>query len=460
MRFNAGVVALVLCACARPSESAPVTVEGGITINVNLPNTTFSLPNGLVVVLHQESTAAAVHVHVRYDVGARDDPAGRSGLAHLVEHLMFRPSKHGGQRDYMQWMAACAGEANGTTSSDTTDYFATLPPSELATALWLESDRMAYPLARLDDALFTTERDVVLNEWRQRYENVDYGQVELLARAALFAGTPYERPPIGRIDELQAASLTDAQAFARTYYRPHNATLVIAGAFDVPVAQELVTRYFGSIAPGSPSPRVAPPAAPVGKKSASVRVAADVPMAMITVAWAGPGVHAPGYQELEYGFDVFCWDVLQKLTVGKKLAHRVDCDVDPARLASEPMLEVTIEPGTSVDAVLSIVEEELARAKHLGRAHAWGNFSEFQRREVLASTTTLETLTGRTAQLLHGLEYHGAADSVRTDLGAILAVHPSNVGAAVEQFLLNGSRVTVVVTPTPGAPRAGRVVQR
>ncbi|MDB4934858.1 MAG: Zinc protease, partial [Labilithrix sp.] len=245
---------LAVAACGgsgRPSSNAP---DGALTINIALPIEELDLPNGLHVVLHQERSASLALVHVRYHVGSKDDPQGRSGFAHLFEHLMFRGSKNTGTKDYQQWLEDVGGITNAETDLDTTDYHAYVPPGALPRAIWLEADRMAYPLAPLDEAGFAHERDVVKNEWRQHYEDVPLGNLDSIAREAIYGiSHPYGTSTIGRADELDKATLAEARAFARAYYRPNNATLIVCGLFDVASTRELVTKYFGTI-PAGPAP--------------------------------------------------------------------------------------------------------------------------------------------------------------------------------------------------------------
>jgi predicted Zn-dependent peptidase len=214
----------------------------------------YTLPNGLRVILSEDHRAPQVAVSVWYHVGAANQRPGKSGFAHLFEHMMFSGSEHVPQPD--QVLAAIGAQANGSTNFDRTNYFETVPAIQLPTALWLESDRMGFLLPTLDQKKLETQRDVVSNELRQRIENQPYGRTFLALCDTLYPKPhPYFHCVIGAVEEIQAASLEDVRAFFQEFYRPSNATLALVGDFDPKVARELVTRYFGPLPSGAVPPR-------------------------------------------------------------------------------------------------------------------------------------------------------------------------------------------------------------
>lgn len=429
-------------------------------INVNLVTDKFVLPNGLLVVLHREPTASSAFVEVRYHVGSKDDPAGRSGFAHLFEHLMFQGSRHTGDKDHMQWLEDYGGESNASTNEDHTDYHESVPTSALPLALWLESDRMAYPLDRTDVDKFTKEREVVKNEYRQHYDDVPYGHVANIARAAVFGDDhPYGRPTIGDPHQLDGVTLEELRTFAKTYYRPNNATLVVCGAFDTAAMKELVTKYFATIPPGPPPPaRAFPPPALARDKRIEVQAGVQAPMVML--AWPAPPVHGEGYAELRYALRFFSGRVHYRLVTEKKIADDVDVDVDTGKLGSLVLVTVRLKPGESPSTAISVVEEYLNEATRVGRLYPWNTFGDYRTRAVVNEVTSLERLSGRAAQILHGIEYHEERETVQLDLKKLLAVRAEDVGAALDDLIVDRPRVTIVVTPTPSAPRAGKVASR
>ncbi|MBS2019956.1 MAG: insulinase family protein [Deltaproteobacteria bacterium] len=428
-------------------------------INVNLVTDKFVLPNGLLVVLHREPTASSAFVEVRYHVGSKDDPPGRSGFAHLFEHLMFQGSRHTGDKDHMQWLEDFGGESNAGTNEDHTDYHESVPTSALPLALWLESDRMAYPLDKTDADRFTKEREVVKNEYRQHYDDVAYGHVANIARTAVFGEDhPYARPTIGDPRELDAITLDELRSFARTYYRPNNATLVVCGAFDTAAMKALVTKYFGTIPPGPPPPTRSF-RAPALTKDRRIEVQAGVEAPLVTLAWPGPPMHGEGYAELRYGLHFFEGRAHHRLVTEKKIADDVDIDIDTGKLGSLVLATVRLKPKESPSTAISVLEEYLTEASRMGRLYPWDTFRDHRTRAVVSEVTALERLSGRARQILHGIEYHEERETVQLDLKRLLAVRAEDVGAALEGILADRPRVTVVVTPTPGAPRAGRVTR-
>ena len=209
----------------------------------------YSLSNGLDVVLHEDHSLPTVAVNVWYHVGSKDEEPGRTGFAHLFEHVMFEGSKHH-NRNYFEPLQKAGGVLNGSTALDRTNYWENVPSNYLELALWLESDRMGFLLDALDQKRFDVQRDVVKNERRQSYENRPYGSSYLLLQPALFPlPHPYNWPTIGSQEDLEAASLDDVKGFFSKFYGPSNASLAIAGDFDPDRAKGWIEDYFGDIPP-------------------------------------------------------------------------------------------------------------------------------------------------------------------------------------------------------------------
>lgn len=456
-----GALALTLTACGggprSPGGNAP---EGTLTINIALPVEELDLPNGLHVVLHQERSSSLALVYVRYYVGSKDDPQGRSGFAHLFEHLMFRGSRNTGEKDYHQWLEDVGGSTNAFTTLDNTDYHAYVPPAALPRAIWLEADRMAYPLATLDEAGFAHERDVVKNEWRQNYEDVPLGNLDAIAREAIYGiSHPYGTRTIGTAEELDKATLAEARTFARTYYRPNNATLVVAGLFDVAATREMVKRYFGTI-PAGPPPAVRSIPPPRLERSQRIEVEAAVEGPAVLIAWPAPATHGDGMEELGYGFGFFAGRVRRRLVTEKKIANEVDTYYHHSRLGGTATVLVKLKPGESPATTVSVIDEYLAEASRLGRQWSFDGFGNYKTRALVSELGTMEGLEGRAQRILHDIELHGAPNSMKQDLRKLQGVDAADVGAAVEHFLIDSPRVMLVVRPNASAPRAGRKVAR
>jgi zinc protease len=211
----------------------------------------YTLPNGLEVILHEDHSTPIVAVDTWYHVGSGDEQVGRTGFAHLFEHIMFMGSQHVPVGAFDQMLEAAGADNNGSTTEDRTNYYETLPSNALPLALWLDSDRMGFLLPTMDLAKVNLQRDVVKNERRQRVDNQPYGRADEVILAALYPKShPYSWPVIGSMTDLSAASLTDVQNFFKTYYAPNNATLAIAGDFNPDSVKKMVAQYFGSIPRG------------------------------------------------------------------------------------------------------------------------------------------------------------------------------------------------------------------
>jgi zinc protease len=374
---------------------------------------------------------------------------------------MFRGSKNTGTKDYQEWLEDVGGITNAETDLDTTDYHAYVPPGALPRALWLEADRMAYPLAPLDETGFANERNVVKNEWRQHYDDVPLGNLDSIAREAIYgAAHPYGTSPIGRADELDKATLAEARAFAATYYRPNNATVVICGLFDVASTRDLVKRYFGTIPAGpSPAARSMPRTRIAPAQEIAGEAAVEGPAVM--VAWPAPEVHGDGTEELSYGFMYFGGTVRHRLVTEKKIANDVDTHYERGRLGGMASIVVKLKPGQSPSTAISVIDEYLSLSSRLGRQWSWDHFGDYKTRALVNEIGTMEGLGGRAQRILHDIEMHGAPNSMQQDLKHLQAIDSADVGAAVEHFLIDGPRVTVVVKPNASAPRAGiKVVSR
>lgn len=219
-----------------------------------IPFEKYTLPNGLEVILHVDRTVPIVAVNTWYKAGSGDEQPGRTGFAHLFEHIMFMGSQHVPVGKFDEWLEAAGASNNGSTNFDRTNYYETGPSNALPLMLWLDADRMGYLLPTMDQEKLDLQRDVVKNERRQNVENVPYGRFfEALLPALFPAGHPYSWEPIGSMTDLSAASVDDVSRFFRTYYAPNNASIAIAGDFDVDSARTWIARYFGDL-PRAPDP--------------------------------------------------------------------------------------------------------------------------------------------------------------------------------------------------------------
>src|SRR5688500_10112185 len=292
-----GALALALTAALGVTAFVPAEVHAQAAqgTSVDIPYQEFTLPNGLRVIVHEDHKAPIVAVNIWYHVGSKDEPAGRSGFAHLFEHLMFNGSENNPGEFFEPFELVGATDMNGTTNSDRTNYFQNVPTTALDMALWMESDRMGHLLGAIDQKTLDEQRGVVQNEKRQG-ENQPYGQVwDLLGKTMYPASHPYHHSTIGSMADLNAASLEDVKNWFRTWYGPNNAVLVLAGDIDLATAKQKVAKYFGHI-PASPT--MAQPKVDVAQRSESTRSTLEdkVPQARVYRVW---NVAQYGSQDLD-----------------------------------------------------------------------------------------------------------------------------------------------------------------
>jgi zinc protease len=294
---------------------------------MHIPTERFSLENGLRVVLSEDHSVPLVALNVWYGVGSRNEVPGRTGLAHLFEHMMFQGSEHVEGTGHIAHVERVGGSVNGTTWLDRTNYYETVPSSELELALWLESDRLGWYLPALTQEKLDNQRSVVKNERRQRIDNQPYGDWDERLMMLLFPPDhPYHHPVIGSMVDLDAASLDDVRDFFRTYYAPNNAVLTLAGDFDPAQARELVERWFGPIPRGPAVPPISGrPDVPTRMDAeARDRVQGDVPLARVYL----------GYRTGKYGDpEFYTAEVAAELLAGGKSARLYDVLVRERRVA-------------------------------------------------------------------------------------------------------------------------------
>jgi zinc protease len=274
---------------------------GAVPALPHYPFTLHRLDNGLRVVISEDHLAPVVAVNIWYDVGSRHETPGRTGFAHLFEHLMFQGSRHVGRNDHFGLLSAAGGTLNGTTWCDRTNYYETVPANHLETALWLEADRMGGLLDALDQQNLDNQREVVKNEKRQSRDNQPYGAwLDLVHELAFPPGHPYQHSTIGSMADLDAASLEDARAFYSTWYGPDNAVLSIVGDVDTAETLAAVQRYFGGIPAKGGYPSPPPSGLPPHIGTEIRRVVPDrVPVPRVFAAYRCPPFGTPEYDAVE-----------------------------------------------------------------------------------------------------------------------------------------------------------------
>jgi len=422
---------------------------------------TYTLPNGLTVVLSQDRRLPIVGVNLWYHVGGANEAPGRSGFAHLFEHLMFQGSKHrpGNEQDFAGLLeAAGSSDLNASTWNDRTNYFETLPSNRLELALWLESERMAFLLDGLDKTKLDTQRDVVRNERRQSVENTPYGKAEIRLVELLFPKPhPYFGAVIGSHEDLQAATLEDVKSFFRTFYAPANASLVIAGDFDPAEARALVEKYFGPIprAPKPPVPGVK--TLPVTRQLRET-LTDDVQLSRLFVGVIAP----PAWTEEEFAYDVVqeilaggkTGRLYRALVFDRELAQEVDMATDKSTFGSTSEIRVTVKPGHLPAEAEAVLNAELERLANTPPSDA--ELKRAQRNLEARLYRGLERLNGNgsRADLLNAMQMWRADPGFVNQLvGRYRGVTAKQVQETVRRVLAHDARVVLIVNPANPAAR-------
>jgi zinc protease len=431
------VVALSLALPAR--ASAPV----------DIPFETFKLPNGLRVVVHEDRKAPIVAVNIWYHVGSKNEPPGKTGFAHLFEHLMFQGSENYAGEFFEPFELVGATEQNGTTNFDRTNYFQNVPTTALDMALWMESDRMGHFLGAIDQALLDEQRGVVQNEKRQR-ENQPYGRVwEQLYRSLYPADHPYSWMPIGSMEDLDAATIDDVREWFRNWYGPNNAVLVLAGDIDVATAKQKVARYFGDIPASPPMGRPGKWVAERGEATRDV-LYDRVPQGRIYRAWT---VAQYGHQDVERlqllarvlgGSTSSRLD--RRLVHELQLADNVSASLMPLQLSGVFMVTATVKAGVDPARVEAILDEELARLVREGPTVAELEQAKTSYRAgFIRGIERVGGFGGKSDVLAGCAVYANDPGCFRAQLARLESATAAELRAAGERWLVRGSHTLTVV---------------
>ena len=424
---------------------------------IKIPFDSYTLANGLTVITSIDRTTPTVAVNMWYHVGSKNEVKGRTGFAHLFEHVMFTGSGHVPYGLHDKLTEGVGGSNNGTTSNDRTTYYETVPSNYVESALWLESDRMGFLLDSLDLAKLNAQRDIVKNERRQSVDNQPYGRAfEILAQATYPASHPYSWDVIGSMEDLSAATEEDVKNFFRLYYAPNNAFLSIVGDFDPVQTKAWVQKYFGDIPRGKPITR--PTVAPVTLDAERRLVYEDkVQVPRLYVSWPTVG---------ENHDDRFALDVLGAVLSGPRTARLTKALVYDKQTAASVsafqgtnedvgdfVMTITPRPGNSLtdleqaaDAVIDKLKAEGPTAEEIQKATAG---------EELAFVRGLESNLGKAMRLADGAGFHGDPGYFRTEYARGQSVTAADVKRVANKYLTKG-RVVLSIVPTGKLDQAAK----
>jgi zinc protease len=417
---------------------------------VTLSFSKHTLANGLDVVLHEDHDCPIVAVNIWYHVGSKNERPGHTGFAHLFEHLMFEGSQHH-DHGYFQPLQGAGGTLNGSTNADRTNYWEVVPANAFELALWMESDRMGYLLPALTEAKFANQRDVVLNERRQNYENRPYGLAPMATLAALFPPEhPYHWTTIGEIEDLRAVQLDEVMAFFERYYHPANASIAIAGDLDTAEALDLVDRYFGEIRPGQP----AAPVRAAANLTSDVRVLLEdrVELPRLYLAWLTPAMFAEGDADLDLANDLLANGktsrLYRRLVFDERIATDVHASQNSREIAGYTQIVATAAPGHTLSEIEAIVIDEIARlvatgptAEEMerGRAQAESQF--------IFRLQTVGGFGGKSDQLNAYNVFLRDPSYFDRDLARYRSVTAESMRRTVQRYLDPAARVTLSIVP-------------
>lgn len=399
----------------------------------------YKLDNGLEVILYQDNSLPSVAVNIWYRVGSANEVPNKTGFAHLFEHMMFQGSENIPKEGHFRYIQEAGGNLNGSTSIDRTNYYETLPSNYLELALWLEADRMGFMLPGLTQEKLDNQKDVVMNERRQRYENQPYGlSWEILFSNLFSEGHPYSWPTIGWMKDIEKFELDDVRNFFKAYYTPNNATLIIGGNFDINTAKELVEKYFGDIPSGNSIAEIIAEQQELNESKKIVHKD-NVQLPRIYLAWHTDKAFSPDDAALDILAEILSSGkssrLFKTLVFDKQIAQDVSSFQYSAKYAGSFIIASTAKPGILLEKIKEevfeqinqlilhgVTNEELTRAKN-------GIISSY-----VFSLQKLETIVDH---MNHYNFYLGEPNSFAADLARYENVNAESVVNAAKKYLLN-----------------------
>ena len=437
--MNKLALALVLLSLPALSQSQSTKLSVPVTVD--------TLPNGLILIIHEDHSVPRVATNIWYRVGSGDEKVGRTGFAHLFEHLMFMGSENAPYPTFDKLVEPFGMGANGSTTEDRTNYIQDGAANALETVMWLEADRMGWFLPTMDSAKVNAQRDIVKNERRQSYENQPYGKAADILPPALYPkGHPYSWPVIGSMTDLSAASLEDVKEFFRQYYAPNNAALVIAGDVKPDSVRRIVRQYFGNIPRGPSFTRPTP--APFTVRDTSIVTEDRVQLPRLYLAW-----HTVNNTHK----DVAPLDILSYLLSGarnsrltntlvyqREIASSVSAFSDNKRLDGDYSITATARPGQGLDSLKVSIDRELQRLANEGPTAR--ELEQAKNARESSFLNQLEFVDAKADQLNAYAYFNGTPDYFQKELDALRAVTADDIKRVVKAYL-QGPRVMLSIVP-------------
>jgi zinc protease len=432
--------------------AATIGVGAQQRASLSVPYTEFKLPNGLTVILHRDTSVPVVSVNIWYHVGSGNERPGRTGFAHLFEHVMFEGSMHVPEGEFDNLLESAGGNNNGSTTTDRTNYYEDVPSNALELALFLESDRMGFLLDDKAPDKINGQRDVVKNEKRQSFDNQPYGQAFIELPAMLYPpGHPYSWSTIGSMEDLSAASFEDIARFFRTYYVPSNASLVIAGDIDIANTRKLVEKWFSDVPAGKPVPPLTAPTVVLdGVKKKTITDRVQLPR--LYLAWHTPALLKPGDAAMDVVANLLTGGknsrLYKRLVYEMQIAQDVQAAQQSAALDSNFLIIATARPGQTLDKIQSVIDEELDKLRTTPPdQHEMQRAVNQIEANFYRSMERVGGFSGKANQLNSYYVATGEPDYFQKDLDRYLSLTPADIKAAVEKYLPKDRRVELSIVP-------------
>jgi len=445
---------LLSLAIAAALVTVPLGARQNPTKPISVAYTQFTLPNGLTVILHEDHSVPVASVNVYHKVGSADEKPGRTGFAHLFEHLMFEGSGHVKEGDFDNFLEAAGGSNNASTSNDVTDYYIDVPSNAIDLALFLESDRLGYLLDVVNGAMVDGQRDVVKNERRQSYENAPYGMAEVRIPEILYPKNhPYHWPVVGYMEDLTAASSDDVKDFFRKFYTPSNSVLAIAGDFKSDELRKRIEYWFADVKAGPDAPQIdVPPVALTKVVTESMTDNVQLPRLYLT--WLTPRELMPGDAELDVVASVLAGGktsrLYKRLVYDMQVAQNVTASQQSGLLGSQFRITVTPKPSQDAPEVAlskmkALIDEELQKLRDTPP-------TEREMQRVLNGLeagfySRMETVNGQASQLNSYFARTGNPDYFNEDLARYRALSANDISAAARHWLPADRRLEFSVLP-------------